>query len=227
MPVLVRPQDLSGFDPQKLTDDFLGNRYDLDRFKSKGRLSLRNFKISCEPIEDPSDLSGDEDPDERRKFDGTLSVDGVPRIIRGDGNGPLSALLDGLRTHLDIDLSIRKYEARCIGEGRNSKTVSHVEVVTAGDRTSTESWWGVGVDYDIAGSGLRALLSAANSTIGVRALPELKLSLGFNARSSVEDIANLIVNSLGWSCRDDSWLRSLKLCRRRRRILGARSRMRR
>ena len=188
---------MSGFDPQKLTDDFFGNRYDLDRIKSKGRLSLRNFKISCEPIEDPSDLSGDEDPDERRKFDGTLSVDGVPRIIRGDGNGPLSALLDGLRTHLDIDLSIRKYEARCIGEGRNSKTLSHVEVVTAGDRTSTESWWGVGVDYDIAGSGLRALLSAANSAIGDRALPELKLSLGFNARSSVEDIANLIVNSLG------------------------------
>jgi len=166
--------------------------------KYQGRLSLRNFKISAEPAEDPSDLSGDDAPDERRRFDGTLSVDGVLRVVRGDGNGPLSALLDALRTHLDIDLFIREYTEHSIAEGQNSKAASYVEVVPAGDRKSTESWWGVGVDSDIAGSGLRALLSAVNSAIGDRALPELKLSLGFSARSSGQaDIASVIVNSLG------------------------------
>ncbi|KAJ6525754.1 hypothetical protein B0H19DRAFT_590872 [Mycena capillaripes] len=137
--------------------------------KYKGRLSLRNFKISTEPAADPSDLSGDEAPDERRRFDGTISVDGVLRVIRGDGNGPLSALLDALKTHLDIDLSIREYTEHII----------------------------VGADSDIAGSGLRALLSAVNGAIGDRPLPELKLSVGFNARSGQADIASVIVNSLG------------------------------
>ncbi|KAF7338043.1 Pyruvate carboxyltransferase domain-containing protein [Mycena venus] len=167
--------------------------------KYKGRLSLRNFKISTEPAADPSDLSGDEAPDERRRFDGTLSVDGVLRVIRGDGNGPLSALLDALKTHLDIDLSIREYTEHIIGEteGQNAKAASYVELVPAGDRKSSESWWGVGADSDIAGSGLRAVLSAVNGAIGGRALPELKLSVGFNARSGQADIASVIVNALG------------------------------
>ncbi|KAJ7221041.1 hypothetical protein B0H12DRAFT_1060725 [Mycena haematopus] len=167
--------------------------------KYKGRLSLRNFKISTEPAADPSDLSGDEAPDERRRFDGTLKVDDVLRVIRGDGNGPLSALLDALKTHLDIDLSLREYSEHIIGEteGQNAKAATYVELVPAGDRKSSESWWGVGSDSDIAASGLRAVLSAVNGAIGDRALPELKLSVGFNARSGQADVASVIVNSLG------------------------------
>ncbi|KAJ7156991.1 hypothetical protein C8R43DRAFT_1096127 [Mycena crocata] len=167
--------------------------------KYKGRLSLRNFKISTEPAADSADLSGDEAADERRRFDGTVSVDGTLRVIRGDGNGPLSALLDALKTHLDIDLSIREYTEHIIGEtdGQNAKAASYVELVPAGDRKSSQSWWGVGADSDIAGSGLRALLSAVNGAIGDRPLPELKLSVGFSARSGPADIASVIVNSLG------------------------------
>ncbi|KAL1689191.1 hypothetical protein GGG16DRAFT_93897 [Schizophyllum commune] len=161
----------------------------------RGRLTLRNFKISGEPLADPTDNSGDED--ERRRFDGTLSVDGVLRVIRGDGNGPLSALLDALRTHLDIDLTVREYSEHTIGEGGDAKAASYVELVPAGDRKSAQSWWGVGIDSDIAGSGLRALLSAANNAIGDRPLPELKLSLGITSRSSQDDVGSVIVNSLG------------------------------
>ncbi|PPQ98802.1 hypothetical protein CVT24_003356 [Panaeolus cyanescens] len=164
--------------------------------KYQGRLSLRNFKISAEPSDDPSPDS-DEVPDERRRFDGTLSVDGVYRVIRGDGNGPLSALLDALRVHLDIDLTIRDYTEHSVGEGKDAKAASYVEVIPANDRKSSQSWWGVGVDSDIAASGLRALLSAVNSAIGDRALPDLQLSIGFNARSGQADIASAIVNSLG------------------------------
>lgn len=165
--------------------------------KFKGRLSLRNFRISAEPSAEPSDVSSDELPDERRRFDGTLNVDGVLRVVRGDGNGPLSALIDALRTHLDIDFAIREYTEHTMSEGQDSKAASYVEVVPSADRKSSQSWWGVGVDSDIAGSGLRALLSAVNNAIGDRPLPELKLSIGFNSRSGQEDISSVIVNSLG------------------------------
>ena len=164
--------------------------------KYQGRLALRNFKISAEPSDDSAD-AGDDAPDERRRFDGTLSVDSVYRVIRGDGNGPLSALLDALRVHLDINLTIRDYTEHSIGEGTDVKAASYVELVPAGDRKSTQSWWGVGIDTDIAGSGLRAVLSAVNNFIGDRPLPELKLSVGFNIRSGQADIASAIVNSLG------------------------------
>jgi 2-isopropylmalate synthase len=170
--------------------------YYLGGAKYRGRLALRNFKISAEPAEDPVDDS-DEIKDERRRFDGTLSVDGLFRVIRGDGNGPLSALLDALRAHLAIDLTIREYTEHSIGEGKEAKAASYVELVPAGDRKSSQSWWGVGVDSDIAGSGLRALLSAVNCAVGDRPLPELKLTVGFNVHSGPADIASLIVNALG------------------------------
>ncbi|KAG6917942.1 hypothetical protein DXG01_000380 [Tephrocybe rancida] len=165
--------------------------------KYKGRLALRNFKISMHGSAPSSEGSGDEAADETRHFDGTISVDGNYRVVRGDGNGPLSALLDALRTHLDIDLVIREYSEHAINEGTDAKAASYVELVPASDRKSSQSWWGVGVDSDIAGSGLRAVLSAVNRAIGDRVLPELKLSLGFNARSGQEDVSTAIVTSLG------------------------------
>lgn len=165
--------------------------------KYAGRLALRNFKISNEPSDDPAESSGDETPDERRRFDGTVAVDGVYRVIRGNGNGPLSSLLNALKTHLDLDFAIRDYIEHTVGEGEASKAASYIEIVPASDRKSSTSWWGVGLDSDIAGSGLRALISAVNTAVGDRALPELKLSVGFSARSGQEDIANIIVNALG------------------------------
>lgn len=181
------------------------NTYHFGGPKYAGRLVLRSFKISTEPSADLAEI-GEEAPDERRRFDGTVAVDGVVRVIRGDGNGPLSALLDALRTHLDIDLSIREYSEHVLAgqdeiEGQNLKAASYVELVPTGrdvkdTRRSTESWWGVSTDADIAASGLRAVLSAVNCAIADRELPELKLNVGFNAKSGQADIADAIVNSL-------------------------------
>jgi 2-isopropylmalate synthase len=163
--------------------------------KYEGRLALRSFKISSAPNPDATDEGED-----TRQFDGTVSVDGVLRVIRGDGNGPISALLNALRTHLDVDVALREYTEHSIdteADMQNSRAASYIELVPANDRKSAHSWWGVGVDRDIAGSGLRAVLSAVNSHIGDRPLPELKLSVGFNARSGQSTVASAILNSLG------------------------------
>ncbi|KAG6333575.1 hypothetical protein ID866_5514 [Astraeus odoratus] len=166
----------------------------------EGRLALKSFRITTEPSPDPSDQ--DEVQDERRRFDGTITVDGVLRVIRGDGNGPISALLDALHTHLDINLTLREYTEHTMGEAQSAKAASYIELVAATDnvkeaRGASQSWWGVGVDSDIAASGLRAVLSAVNSAIGDRLLPELKLNVGFGSTSGQGDIADAIVNSLG------------------------------
>jgi len=124
-------------------------------------------------------------------------------MIRGDGNGPLSSLLGALRTHLNIDLAIREYSEHAVEGTAASYTqaASYVELVPSladakESRQSAQSWWGVGIDADIASSGLRAVLSAVNNAIGDRVLPELKLSVGFNSLSGQADIADAIVNSL-------------------------------
>ncbi|KIK83217.1 hypothetical protein PAXRUDRAFT_832104 [Paxillus rubicundulus Ve08.2h10] len=167
--------------------------------KYEGRLALKSFSVTVEASPEPLDT--DEAPDERRRFDGTVSVDGMLRVIRGDGNGPISSLLDAIRTHLDIDLTLREYSEHTIGVGENAKAASYIELVATTDnvketRSASQSWWGVGVDSDIAASGLRAVLSAVNSAIGDRPLPELKLSVGFDSTMGQADIANALVNSL-------------------------------
>jgi 2-isopropylmalate synthase len=142
--------------------------------KYEGRLALCSFKITSVPNPDTAD--GGEDI---CQFDGTVSVDGVLCTIRGDGNGPVSALLHALWRHLDIDLALRVYSEHSIyteADMQNSHGVSYVELVPANDRKSVQSRRGVGVDRDVAGSGPRAVLAAANSD---RALPDHELSVVF------------------------------------------------
>ena len=158
-----------------------------------GRLVLKSFRLMLEPSADPDTEEGGE---ERRRFDGTVYVDGTLRTLRGEGNGPLSALLNALKTHLKIDYSIKNYNEHTLSEGQTAKAASYVELVPSGPRSTNESWWGVGVDSDIAGSGLRAVLSAVNSAIGDRVLPELKFGVRFGVSSGQSDIASVILNSL-------------------------------
>jgi len=171
--------------------------------KYEGRLALRNFRITTEGSGDlPNGVAGDETPpDERRRFDGTVVVDGVLRVIRGDGNGPISSLLDALRKHLDIQLSLREYTEHTIGFDQGARAAAYIELVPLSpdvkdERRAAQSWWGVGLDSDIAAAGLRAVLSAVNNAIGDRALPELKLSVGFDTSSGQSDVSDAIVNSL-------------------------------
>ncbi|KZV62623.1 2-isopropylmalate synthase [Peniophora sp. CONT] len=162
--------------------------------KYEGRLALRSFRITSVPAQDV-----DGEADDIRQFDGTVVVDGVVRVIRGDGNGPLSAMLAALRTHLDINLALREYSEHAIntaGDAEDSRAASYIELVPADDRKSSTSWWGVGVDRDITGSGLRAVLSAANAHIGDRTLPELKLSFGLGVRSGQGDVASALQHAL-------------------------------
>jgi len=166
--------------------------------KNEGRLALRSFRIT--DMSDPSSFpqSEDEAREDGRRFDGTIIVDGTARVLRGDGNGPLSSLLDALKTHLDIDLTIHEYSEHSVGEGSNVRAASYVELTkpSSDPRSKTGGFWGVGVDSDIAASGLRAVLSAANSAIGDHHLPALELQVGFNAKSNQADVASAILNSL-------------------------------
>jgi len=74
--------------------------------KYQGRLALCNFRILAKPSE-PQDDATDEQPDEQRHFDGTLLVDGVLRVVRGDGNGPLSALFVDIFRSISLFVSTR------------------------------------------------------------------------------------------------------------------------
>jgi len=85
-------------------------------------------------------------------------VDGRHRTLSGEGNGPVAALVDGLRRDLGLDLSVRDYQQHALTAGAEASAVAYVEVAGPVGRPV----WGVGLDSSTLEASLRAVLSAAN-----------------------------------------------------------------
>ncbi|CAE6450422.1 unnamed protein product [Rhizoctonia solani] len=162
----------------------------------EGRLVLKSFTLSEVPPSRPASPSQENGVhDTGRRFEGKLLVDGAVRMIRGEGNGPLSALLDALRGHLDLNLSVREYSEHSIGEGTSVKAASYVELIKPdadpNDKT-IGGYWGVGVDSNIAASALRGVISAANHALGSDPVTPAKAHIV----ESEADIATAVYDSL-------------------------------
>ncbi|QRV86522.1 2-isopropylmalate synthase [Ceratobasidium sp. AG-Ba] len=160
----------------------------------QGRLVLKSFTLSEIPLSRPASPGKDEETsDSGRRFEGKLLVDGVVRMIRGEGNGPLSALLDALRGHLGIDLSVREYSEHSIGEGTSVKAASYIELVKPNTNDkATGGFWGVAVDWNIAASALYAVISAANNALGSDPVSPARA----HVVESEADIASAVYDSL-------------------------------
>lgn len=134
------------------------------------RLSLRSFTLydssAPTPAGTPSPDSDDESSSDRRKsIVAKIAVDGMVHTFKGEGNGPLSSLIDALANHLGLHLSIREYSEHAVGGGSSVKAASFVELIGSEANPAEKGkagFWGVGIDPDIGGSGLRAILSAAS-----------------------------------------------------------------
>ncbi len=93
-------------------------------------------------------------------------VDGGARTIVGRGNGPVAAFLQGLEELLGGPVDVLDYHEHALGEGRSARAAAYVHVRLPDAR----SCWGVGLDDDILGASLRAVLSATNAGTRDRAL---------------------------------------------------------
>ena len=87
-----------------------------------------------------------------------LLVDGEPRTVMGEGNGPIDALLTGLRADLGVDFGVKDYNQHALTSGSEASAVAYVEAEGADGST----WWGVGMDSSILDASLHAVVSAAD-----------------------------------------------------------------
>jgi 2-isopropylmalate synthase len=87
-----------------------------------------------------------------------LLVDGQHRTVSGEGNGPIDALVAGLKAELGIVLEVKDYSEHALTEGSGASAVAYVECAGADGTT----WWGVGRDSSILDASLSAVVSAAN-----------------------------------------------------------------
>ncbi|GJN88456.1 hypothetical protein Rhopal_001422-T1 [Rhodotorula paludigena] len=101
--------------------------------------------------------------DGKKSFQGTVSIDGAEKKISGDGNGPVSALLNALNAAWDggaHNLEVKEYSEHALGAGSDVRAASYVQLV---DKASGRAVWGVSSSTDVTEASLKAVLSAASN----------------------------------------------------------------
>ncbi len=87
-----------------------------------------------------------------------LVVAGQHVTVKGEGNGPIDAMMSGLRNEMAIDFKVRDYHEHALTAGSSASAVAYVEAEGADGAT----WWGVGMSSSILDASLEAVISAAN-----------------------------------------------------------------
>jgi 2-isopropylmalate synthase len=87
-----------------------------------------------------------------------LVVNGQHVTVKGEGNGPIDALMSGLSSEMDVNFKVRDYHEHALTAGSEASAVAYVEA--EGEDGAT--WWGVGMSSSILDASLEAVISAAN-----------------------------------------------------------------
>jgi 2-isopropylmalate synthase len=80
--------------------------------------------------------------------------------FKGEGNGPLAALVNGLATTGAPRFEIAGYSEHALSSGETAAAIAYIQIKTADGKTR----WGAGVDTHIELASVRAVLSALNRT---------------------------------------------------------------
>lgn len=87
-----------------------------------------------------------------------IEVNGETQHLRGEGNGPISAILDALQLPIDV----LNYEERSISSGAHAKALALVELQVKG---TGKSAFGAGVHDNIVTSSIEAIIACTNRLI--------------------------------------------------------------
>jgi len=92
-----------------------------------------------------------------------IRVNGEERVIEGEGNGPLSALVDAFAKAFGVTIALRDYHEHTMAASVDAQAAAYVEV-----DVDDEAFWGVGVHGSILTASLRAIVNAANRAAAAR-----------------------------------------------------------
>ena len=87
----------------------------------------------------------------------TISENGNPKKISGEGNGRLDAVSNAFKEYFGVTYTLKVYEEHAVSIGTSSKAAAYVGVEKDG-----KMFWGVGVNQDIIKASIAALVGAVN-----------------------------------------------------------------
>ena len=93
-------------------------------------------------------------------FSGTITYFGKSMQVRGQGNGVLDALVQGLHKVVQIDFEVMDYGEHALSQGADAEAVTYIQIKSQGKR-----YTGIAISEDIVSSSLNALMSAASQLL--------------------------------------------------------------
>ncbi|RDJ98345.1 2-isopropylmalate synthase [Paraburkholderia lacunae] len=92
---------------------------------------------------------------DREQIKLTVEINGSRRVLSGEGNGPLDALMHAM----GVPVRIQHYEERALGQGADARAIAVAEMAGADVAGSA---FGVGVDANLVTASIRAVMSGVN-----------------------------------------------------------------
>ena len=89
----------------------------------------------------------------------TYTSSSETRSFTADGNGPLDAVLRGLKDNLGINVKVLDYEEHALQGGSDAKAAAYIRLL---DEDENRVTYGVGVSHNITRASIRAIFSAIN-----------------------------------------------------------------
>jgi len=83
-----------------------------------------------------------------------IVIGGRPLSVRGTGNGPIDAFVEGLSAATGVEVRVLDYHEHAIGAGANAQAVAYLEL-----RVGARTLFGVGMDANIVSASLKAIVS--------------------------------------------------------------------
>ncbi len=157
MPKAMHPE--FGTIIQKVSDDVgrelqvseIWDSFEKEYLEKKTPYSLCSFNVVKRHIDSDSTGSFAEVVAE-------IDVDGDRRFIKAEGNGPLDAFCEALRSGITGKFTLSSYHEHALSKTSSSEAVAYIQL-TMVDGTKV---WGVGMDTDIIVASIKAVLSALN-----------------------------------------------------------------
>ncbi|QUM87042.1 MULTISPECIES: 2-isopropylmalate synthase [unclassified Moritella] len=91
------------------------------------------------------------------KIQAQLENSGELKAITGEGNGALTAFIQALKQHFNIEFDVVNFSEHALSKGADADAIAYLQL-----KTATQSVIGVAVNRDILTASLTALLNAVN-----------------------------------------------------------------
>ena len=110
-------------------------------------VALRHFKAS--------------ERDSSVHCEATVVIDGTPRKLSADGNGPIDAFVRALRSVGMPAFDVQSYAEHSLGQGAEARAVSYIQIRTE----KNAAYFGAGIDTNIELASIKAVVCALNRSL--------------------------------------------------------------